>query len=213
MLQTVQAQATASDSDSIHEAPINELRRTNRAFQSRVRELTAANDGLRREAALEARRLQTILHELALAAERVGDRPLASVMRAVAAEPTDLSSIAACGRIERRACALHRAPGCTRCKALVPALGVPRECGSATFRNPCGGRTPQGGGLGVVISKREREVLRLLTEGGRSPHIAAELGICVATVEVHRRNIMRKLDLHSVAALTKYAVREGLTSL
>lgn len=191
MLQTVQAQATASDSDSdsdsIHEAPINALRRTNRAFQSRVRELTAANDGLRREAALEARRLQTILHELALAAERVGDRPLASLMRAVAAEPTDLSSIAACGRIEGRACALHREPGCTRCQALVPTLGL--------------------------ISKREREVLRLLTEGGRSPHIAAELGICVATVEVHRRNIMRKLDLHSVAALTKYAVREGLTSL
>jgi two-component system NarL family response regulator len=44
----------------------------------------------------------------------------------------------------------------------------------------------------------------------RSPAIANELGIAVGTVEVHRRNIMRKLGLHSVAELTRYAVREGL---
>ena len=63
------------------------------------------------------------------------------------------------------------------------------------------------------LSPREREVLRLLTEGSRSPCIAAQLGICITTVEVHRRNIMRKLGLHTVSALTKYAVRAGLTSL
>ena len=63
------------------------------------------------------------------------------------------------------------------------------------------------------LSAREREVLHLLTEGLRSPCIAQRLGIRNATVEVHRRNIMRKLDLHSIAALTKYAIREGLTSL
>ena len=56
-------------------------------------------------------------------------------------------------------------------------------------------------------------MLGLLTEGSRSPCIAMHLGISLATVEVHRRNIMRKLDLHTVAALTKYALREGLTSL
>ena len=64
-----------------------------------------------------------------------------------------------------------------------------------------------------ALSEREREVLKLLTEGARSPCIATRLLISPATVEVHRRNIMRKLGLHTVAALTKYAVREGLTSL
>jgi DNA-binding CsgD family transcriptional regulator len=63
------------------------------------------------------------------------------------------------------------------------------------------------------LCAREREVLKLLTEGMRSPSIAARLGIKTATVGVHRRNIMRKLNLHSVAALTKYALRAGLTSL
>lgn len=63
------------------------------------------------------------------------------------------------------------------------------------------------------LCAREREVLELLTEGMRSPCIARKLGIKTATVEVHRRNIMRKLNLHSVAALTKYALRAGLISL
>jgi DNA-binding NarL/FixJ family response regulator len=65
----------------------------------------------------------------------------------------------------------------------------------------------------VVLSRREREVLALLANGTRSPCIATDLGITIATVEVHRRNIMRKLGLHNIAALTKYAVRQGLSSL
>ena len=56
------------------------------------------------------------------------------------------------------------------------------------------------------LSGREREVLQLLTGGSRSPCIALRLGICNATVEVHRRNIMRKLGLHGVAELTRYVV-------
>lgn len=64
------------------------------------------------------------------------------------------------------------------------------------------------GGLG----RREREVLALLAEGKRSVDIARRLGISTATVDVHRRNIMRKLDLHTVAELTKFALRHGLTS-
>jgi len=63
------------------------------------------------------------------------------------------------------------------------------------------------------LARREREVLALLAEGRRSAEIAKRLGISTATVDVHRRNIMRKLDLHSVAELTKYALRHGLTSL
>lgn len=63
------------------------------------------------------------------------------------------------------------------------------------------------------LGRRERQVLVLISEGRRSAEIAARLGISAGTVDVHRRNIMQKLDLHSIAELTKYAVREGLTSI
>ena len=66
---------------------------------------------------------------------------------------------------------------------------------------------------GGSLSPREREVLQLLAEGRTSPEIAKRLFVATTTVETHRRNIMRKLDIHSVADLTKYAIREGLTSL
>lgn len=65
----------------------------------------------------------------------------------------------------------------------------------------------------ATLTDREREVLQLLAEGNISKQIAARLGISIKTVEMHRQHIMEKLDLHSVADLTKYAVREGLTSL
>jgi DNA-binding NarL/FixJ family response regulator len=63
-----------------------------------------------------------------------------------------------------------------------------------------------------VLGPREREVLQLLAEGKTSPQIARSLSIATKTVETHRRNITKKLDLHSVAELTKYAIRQGLTS-
>ena len=63
------------------------------------------------------------------------------------------------------------------------------------------------------LGERERQVLALIAEGKRSHDIAGKLHISVATVDAHRRNIMRKLDLHTVAELTKYAIRAGLTSL
>jgi DNA-binding NarL/FixJ family response regulator len=65
----------------------------------------------------------------------------------------------------------------------------------------------------ATLGARERQVLQLVAEGKSSPEIAAVLHLSPATVEAHRRNLMKKLDLHSVAELTKYAVREGLTSL
>ena len=68
-------------------------------------------------------------------------------------------------------------------------------------------------GEGAALGARERQVLALLAEGKRSAEIAAGLHISPATVEVHRRNIMRKLGLHTIAELTKYAIREGLTPL
>jgi two-component system NarL family response regulator len=68
-------------------------------------------------------------------------------------------------------------------------------------------------GSALPLARREREVLRLIAEGHRSPEIASQLSITQATVEVHRRNIMRKLGLRSVAELTKHAIREGIVSL
>ncbi|HEX4928757.1 MAG TPA: response regulator transcription factor [Burkholderiales bacterium] len=65
----------------------------------------------------------------------------------------------------------------------------------------------------AALGSRERQVLALLAEGKRSSDIGTRLHISTATVEAHRRNIMRKLGLHTVAELTKYAIRNGLTSL
>jgi two-component system NarL family response regulator len=64
-----------------------------------------------------------------------------------------------------------------------------------------------------ALGSRERQVLSLLAEGKRSQEIAGRLHISAATVDAHRRNIMRKLGLHTIAELTKYAIRKGLTSL
>jgi DNA-binding NarL/FixJ family response regulator len=63
------------------------------------------------------------------------------------------------------------------------------------------------------LTTREREVLQLLAEGSTSKEIAAKLNIAVTTVETYRRQIMDKLEIRSIAELTKYAIREGLTSL
>lgn len=62
-----------------------------------------------------------------------------------------------------------------------------------------------------VLTPREREVLQLLAEGLTNKEIGARLGAAMKTIETHRGNVVRKLDLHSIAELTKYAVREGLT--
>ena len=64
-----------------------------------------------------------------------------------------------------------------------------------------------------ALGRREREVLQLLASGRTSAQIATVLDIAIGTVDVHRRNIMRKLDLHNVAELTRYAIREGLSSI
>jgi two-component system NarL family response regulator len=69
------------------------------------------------------------------------------------------------------------------------------------------------GSVYEILGAREREVLQLLAEGLTSSQIAERLHISTSTVETHRRNIMKKLDVHNVAELTKYAIREGLTPL
>ena len=67
--------------------------------------------------------------------------------------------------------------------------------------------------VSFILSAREREVLQLLVEGKTTKQIASHLYISIKTVETHRRQIMNKLNIHSIAELTKYAIREGLTSL
>ena len=65
----------------------------------------------------------------------------------------------------------------------------------------------------VVLTDREREALQLIAEGKSTKEVADALNVNVKTIETHRRNIMEKLNLHSVAELTKYAIREGITSV
>jgi len=59
------------------------------------------------------------------------------------------------------------------------------------------------------LSPREREVMQMVVNGARSPSIAERLNIAVGTVDVHRRNIMRKTGARTIADLTRYAIREG----
>lgn len=63
------------------------------------------------------------------------------------------------------------------------------------------------------LAKREQEVLQLIADGKNTKEIAFMLGVSIKTIDVHRSNIMKKLNLHSIAELTKYAIREGLTSI
>ena len=64
-----------------------------------------------------------------------------------------------------------------------------------------------------VLTPREREVIQLVAEGKTTKEIATALSLSVKTAETHRTNLMRKLDLHSVADLTLYAVRNGIVQI
>ena len=61
-----------------------------------------------------------------------------------------------------------------------------------------------------ILTKREREILKLIAEGHKNKEIADYLCVSVKTVETHRANLMRKLDLHDVSALTAFAMEKGL---
>jgi len=64
-----------------------------------------------------------------------------------------------------------------------------------------------------TLTLRERETLQLIAEGKSTADTAKLLNVSTKTIETHRKNIMDKLDIHNIAELTKYAVREGLTSI
>jgi DNA-binding NarL/FixJ family response regulator len=63
-----------------------------------------------------------------------------------------------------------------------------------------------------ALTKREREILKMIAEGHTSKHIAGQLQLSIKTVEKHRSNLMRKLDLHNVSALTTFAIGQGLVT-
>jgi DNA-binding NarL/FixJ family response regulator len=73
-----------------------------------------------------------------------------------------------------------------------------------------GGAAPEAGDR---LTAREREVLKLIAEGYTNQDVADQLGVSRKTVESHRANIMRKLALHDVTELVKYAIRKGLVRL
>jgi two-component system response regulator NreC len=64
-----------------------------------------------------------------------------------------------------------------------------------------------------ILTPKERETLRFLAEGRTTKQIAISLNVSVKTIDTYRRHIMHKLNLYSIAELTKYAVREGITFL
>jgi len=64
-----------------------------------------------------------------------------------------------------------------------------------------------------LLTPREREVLQMLAEGHTTKQISARIHVSVKTVETHRKQIMDKLNIHNIAGLTKYAIREGITKL
>jgi DNA-binding NarL/FixJ family response regulator len=86
----------------------------------------------------------------------------------------------------------------------------PAIAGTVVDRALHSGRTSSG--QEKLLSVREREVVRLIAEGRSSKEMAAILQIAVPTVDTYRRQITEKLGLRTIAELTKYAIREGLTS-
>ncbi|HHL35532.1 MAG TPA: response regulator transcription factor [Desulfobulbaceae bacterium] len=70
-----------------------------------------------------------------------------------------------------------------------------------------------GGGSGNILTEREREILQLVVEGLTNQEISKKLCISTSTVDTHRKNIMAKLDIHSIAGLVKYAIRHKIVTL
>jgi DNA-binding NarL/FixJ family response regulator len=69
---------------------------------------------------------------------------------------------------------------------------------------------PESGGSPDFLTEREREILQLVAEGHSTKQIGAKLGISAKTVDNHRTNLMRKLNIHDVASLTRHAINQGL---
>jgi len=99
-----------------------------------------------------------------------------------------------------------------RAASLGKSYLSPEIAGSVVERST-GPRAGRDVSAYTTLGAREREVLQLVAEGKTSGEMAKEMHISIKTVETHRRNIVQKLGLRGTAELTKYALREGLTSL
>jgi DNA-binding NarL/FixJ family response regulator len=75
------------------------------------------------------------------------------------------------------------------------------------------GQTPNQKTAFSILTDRECEVLQQITEGWSTKEAAWRLHVCERTIETHRKNIMDKLGVHSIAGITKFAIREGITSV
>jgi len=93
----------------------------------------------------------------------------------------------------------------------VHAVGRHRPYFSARFRDLVASSDEHAGGGGAPsLTSREREIAQLLAEGRTNKEIAAELKVSVKTIETHRISLMRKLNLHSLSELVRYAIRKGM---
>ena len=144
--------------------------------------------------------------------------------RQITAAQPDVRVICLTGRSDERTVADALAAGAA---GLVPktmafgelATAVGSVLAGHTYLSPAMARvadrdvTGDGPGTRRRLSGREREVLQLMAEGKATKEAARALQVSVKTVETHRANLMNKLDLFSVAELTKFAVRQGIATL
>lgn len=98
--------------------------------------------------------------------------------------------------------------------ALASVIGgksylSPSICGKVVAGYLAGGDNSEDELSWEILTKREREIIKLIAEGKRTKEIAAYLSLSPKTVEKHRTNLMKKLDLHTVAAVTTYAIQNG----
>ena len=103
---------------------------------------------------------------------------------------------------------IHAVRAACRGQRYVSSVVTGALLGHPADRSPSGAAMPA-----EPLAQREREVLQLVAEGESSKTIAERLHIAPSTVDTYRRSIARKLDLHSVAEQTKYAIRAGITPL
>ncbi len=95
--------------------------------------------------------------------------------------------------------------------------GKPRRGGNGKHARHAGGNGNGNGNdrayVAAELTSREREVLQAIAEGYSTKQIAISLSLSVKTIETHRQRMMNKLEIHNIADLTKFAIREGLTTL
>src|SRR6266496_1401898 len=136
--------------------------------------------------------------------------------RAVHACDAQLRSSSVTGRCFRlSAQGLHSGRACG-CKTSVTKGGMylsPAITTAAALKNEAAGISAKNFAGGRPLTRRELQVLQLIADGKSTKEIATTLEVSVKTIETHRKQIMDKLEIRTTAGLTKYCIREGLTSL